>query len=139
MEKSAQKPSCIFIGKMPPISQYPLLQIIWVFSHLKHADIVICFQEQGIQPLKMLHNIIIIFPKVCCNPYRTAVMLNPEANRLCCIMRDGKCIYFQILYLKRFILPDLLDQPLGQLAQPFRPADGICSTSRCVNGNLVLS
>ena len=92
MEKPAEKSACIFIGQMSSVPQNSLFQIIRVFPHLKHSDIMIRLQKQRIQMLKIFHNILVIFSKVRCDSHRLLSAFQTISHRMGGIMRDAKGI-----------------------------------------------
>ena len=139
MEDPTEQTSCILIGEMPTVSQNPLFEIIRVFSNLKHADVMICFQKHRIQILQIFYNVIIIFSKVRGNAHRMLSTFQAVTHRLCSIMGNGKRIYRQVLDPKRLILPDLVDQSLRHFSKGFHTKHGICCSTCGIDGNSIFS
>ena len=139
MEDPTEQTSCILIGEMPTVSQNPLFEIIRVFSNLKHADVMICFQKHCIQILQIFYNVIIIFSKVCGNAHRMLSTFQAVTHRLCSIMGNGKRIYRQVLDPKRLILPDLVDQSPPRTSAPRTAKTVSPPFTACVRNAAVLA
>ena len=85
---------------MTAIAKNSLLQIIWISSDFQHMDIMVCFQKDRIQIFQILHCIIIIFSKICCNCYGLPTLFNTISGRFICIMGNSKWVYVQFTKLK---------------------------------------
>ena len=139
MQQPAQQSACIFIGQMPSVSQNTLFQIIWIFTHLQHTNIMICFQKKRIQSLQILNNIIIIFSKICRNSHRMPLMFQPITNRLSRIMWNRKWVYLQIIDHKWFVFLNFMKNPLRDLSKCIGTHHGIYGSSGSIDWNAVFS
>ena len=139
VKKTPQKPARIFIGQMPLLSKNPLFQIIRIFPNLKHPDIMVCFQKECIQILKIFDNIFIIITKVRRNTNGTFSTFHAITNRLCRVMRNGKRIDGQILNCERLVLSDFIKNPLRKFPKGSALDNPVYRTLRCINPNPVLA
>ena len=89
MQKPAQKPSTILIGKMPFIRQYPLFQNIRVPSYLKHIHIVVSFNNECVYPQESFNDSFVICTQVCAHSDRLFTVIHPVSHRLKGIMTDS--------------------------------------------------
>ena len=102
-------------------------------------DIMVCFQKDCIQIFQILHCIIVIFPKICCNCYGLPTLFNTIPGRFICIMGNSKWMHIQFTKLKWVIRLDWMQKSFRHLSKTGRFFDS-CNRSRSrVNRDLVLS